>query len=67
MRNQETSMELAFQRLPVSALDTPLGKRIFTALHRQASAHMKAPKRRDWDTNLSYRTYRQLAAKGVVQ
>lgn len=67
MRNQETATELAFQRLPVSALDTPLGKRIFAALHRRAQAHMKGPKQRGWETNLSYRTYRQLAAKGVVQ
>lgn len=67
MARQETAMELAFQRLPVSALSTKLGNTIFDCLIRRAKGHKKAHHARGWSTNLSYRTYRSLAAKGVLQ
>lgn len=67
-RNNPTAIELAFGNLPVSALGSPLGKRVFSALERCEQQRGKGHRNgRSWSSNLSYKTFRQLVAKGVMR
>lgn len=64
MRNNPTAIELAFQALPLSVLDTPLGKRVLSILMSREKRR-KSPE--GWHANLSYRTFHKLQAQGVMQ
>lgn len=67
--NHSTAVELAFTRarIPQALIRSPLVARIVDSLARSAHARKKAPKDKGWSANLSYRTYRTLVSKGVLQ
>ena len=61
-----TVMFLAFANAQVKKV-TPLVSRVVDSMARYSKAHKGTSKDKGWDANLSYKTYRHLAAKGVLQ
>lgn len=60
-----TAMFEAFAKLPGSVLQTRLGHMIYKVASRQAKRQY-GQQDRGWHANLSYRTYRELVAQGVM-
>ncbi|OAM52907.1 hypothetical protein A7981_05570 [Methylovorus sp. MM2] len=58
-----TTMRLAFARIPVPALVAPLGDRIIRSLTKGSGQYK--PKR-CWNASLSYRTHQKLVHTGFM-
>lgn len=67
--NNPTAMELAFGgcRIPKTLMAAPLVAVVVEALERRYKSRARHQRSPGWSCNLSYRTYRAMVSKGVLQ